>query len=276
VHSDNTNLTDSNSKTPRSVASFYDDFSKRFVDDIVQGNERVELQLKFLLQATPAEARDVLVVGCGAGQSPLLLATKAAQSARVVAIDLSKDALNLAQRVFGHRRIEYLEADVISEPLNGKWDVIVFPDSYEHIAVRDRAALHVKLDGLLSDVGRILLTVPSPGKQRMLKESGQGLQIIDEVVSLEDLRELARSVKGTLTYFNMISVWQTNDYVHAVVERGADRPGEITQFNMVPIKGCSKRNLWIRGRDFLRYRLRIGVIEEAWKRRRLMKRLQAQ
>jgi hypothetical protein len=75
---DNTKVTDTSSETSMSVASFYDDFSKRFVADIVEGNERVELQLKFLLQATPAEARNLLVVGCGGNIYYLLVEARIA------------------------------------------------------------------------------------------------------------------------------------------------------------------------------------------------------
>jgi hypothetical protein len=37
-----------------------------------------------------------------------------------------------------------------------------------------------------------LFTVPSPGKQASLYATGKGLQVVDEVVTLDDLNQVAR------------------------------------------------------------------------------------
>ena len=89
--------------------------------------------------------------------------------------------------------------------------------------------------------GRLLLTVPSPFHQKALTARGESLQVVDEVVSIEDLLKLASDIGGRLTYFQMISVWCVNDYIHAMIERDAGRYGSLTESEKLPIKG------WLRG-----------------------------
>jgi hypothetical protein len=109
--------------------------------------------------------------------------------------------------------------------LKGKYQVIILPDVYEHIPKMHRETLHAKLSNLLSEDGKIVITIPSPGNQHSLYEKGPGLQIVDKIVTLEDLVKLANDVGGTLTYFNTISVWETNDYIHAMIEKDVSRLG---------------------------------------------------
>ena len=47
------------------VEAFYDDFSRRFIEDIVQGNERIAQQLNFFAKAIPSDAQRILVIGSG-------------------------------------------------------------------------------------------------------------------------------------------------------------------------------------------------------------------
>jgi len=115
--------------------------------------------------------------------------------------------------------------------------------------------------------------VPSPGKQASLYASGHGLQVVDEVVTLEDLHLVARSVGGVLTYFNMISIWDTNDYIHAVIERGAESIRSLAENDKLPIKGWGRRTIWKRGLDFLGYRLRFYRLQERWLRQRVHRKL---
>jgi len=133
--------------------------------------------------------------------------------------------------------------------------------------------LHARLNSALTQSGRIVVTVPSPGKQESLRTSGQGLQIIDETITLQDLVRLAEDVRGTLTYFNMISVWDTNDYIHAVVEREADHVRVLSETDQMPIKGWPHRSLWARGRDFLYTKTGVGGLQERWRRAHIHRRL---
>ena len=257
----------------KNVEDFYDNFSKRFVDDIVEGNDRVKQQLEFFARAIPRETSRVLIIGCGSGQAAHFIVTKIAPNARLLGVDISSENLRLARNVFSSPSIEYRQLDVTADSIDGKWDVIILPDVYEHIPKEARATLHQKIDQLLTERGRILVTVPSPGKQASLYATGEGLQIVDEIVTLEDLRLIARSVGGVLTYFNMISVWDTNDYIHAVVERGAEPIRSLAENDKLPIKGWEPRTIWKRGLDFLGYRLRFYRLQEHWLRQRVRRKI---
>jgi len=162
---------------------------------------------------------------------------------------------------------------VTTDSIDGKWDVIILPDVYEHIPKDARATLHQKIDQLLTERGRILVTVPSPGKQASLYATGEGLQIVDEIVTLEDLHVVARSVGGVLTYFNMISVWETDDYIHAAIQRGAERVRSIQPPDLIPLKGWPRRTLWMRAKDFLDYRLSFAKVRYGLRRSRVTRKL---
>jgi SAM-dependent methyltransferase len=257
------------------VESFYDEFSRRFVNDVVEGNERMAQQLDFFSRAVPPGAESILVVGSGSGQGAHHLAARVAKRARVVALDISSENLRFARALFAHPRVEYRKADVTREVVEGRFDVIALPDVYEHIPPEARAALHARFNELLTEDGRILFTIPSPGKQESLREAGHGLQVIDETITLADLERVARDVGGELTYFNLVSVWEANDYAHAVVERRASRVRPIGDSDRLPLKGWPHPTLLSRGRAALRERLRLEDLSRSLRRRRVMKRLGA-
>ena len=255
------------------VEAFYDDFSRRFVEDIVQGNERIAQQLNFFAKAIPSDAQRILVIGSGSGQGAYFIATRVVRSATILAVDISSENLGIARTIFPHPRIEYRKADITTCALAGDWDVIVLPDVYEHIPIEARPTLHSTFNRLLTSRGKILFTVPSPGKQLSLKESGQGLQVIDEIVSLEDLNKVATDVDGTLTYFSTISVWETNDYIHAVVERGAEYVKPIGESDLLPIKGWPRQSFLARGWNMIGNRFLLFQVLQSWRRKRLRKQL---
>jgi SAM-dependent methyltransferase len=256
-----------------SVESFYDTFSSRLIDDYVHKNDRVQHQLRFLAAAIPPTATSVLILGCGSGESALFVATQVARTARVLGLDISEANLRVAQRVFHHERIMYQKADLTTTSLTGPWDVIILPDVYEHIPRSSRGRLHGQLRSAAGTRGRILLTVPSPGKQASLYASGTGLQPVDEVVTLEDLMQLAADVEGTVTYFNTVSVWEVNDYLHAMIELDARSVRPIEDADCSPIKGWQRRTVWSRMCYSFLYRLHGIRLRESWRRRWVRRRL---
>jgi SAM-dependent methyltransferase len=195
-------------------------------------------QFDFLRDALPRQVRSVLVIGCGSGQGAHFVATRVARQARVLGVDISPASIAIAEKLFAHSRIEYRCMDVATEGLSGVWEVIVFPDVYEHIPVAARPGLHQQLRSALAPNGLLLLTLPSRWHQEMLHVRGSGLQIVDETVTLEDLQQLARDIDGNITYYAMVSVWGGHDYVHAVLERGRSSELPIGGHDRVPIHRC--------------------------------------
>ena len=209
------------------VRRFYDRLSDKSLRDYLEGNPRVAAQLAFLRDAIPETTRRILVIGCGSGEGAHYLARRAAPRACVVAVDISPANIALARRLFAHPRVAYRVADAVEGAIEGPWDAIVLPDVYEHIAREQRASFHAHLRATLSPRGTIALTVPSPAHQEALRERGEGLQPVDETVTLADLEKLARDIDGSLSYYALVGIWHTNDYVHAVVERGAEQRRSI-------------------------------------------------
>lgn len=238
------------------VSDFYDNFSKRLLRDYIDGNIRVERQLEFFKNAIPKHTSRILVVGCGTGKGAYFVATRLAKKAQVVAIDISPENIKIAQRLFRHNRVEYRTVDVTKESVGHGYDVILLPDVYEHIPLESRKSLHTELKSALSQKGRVLLTFPSSGHQEQLRAKGVGLQIIDETVTLEDIIGLAKDIGGELTYFSLVSVAQTNDYVHAMIESNIGQLRSLTKEDRLPIKGLKQKN--IIKHAYLSFSCRVG------------------
>jgi len=203
-----------------STQEFYDRFSSRFLRDYVRGNRRVDRQLEFLASSIPRRTRRILIIGAGSGESAFFVARHVAPRAFVLATDLSVENKKLGEALFSHPRIEYRQLDITQAgDLGEPFDVIILPDVYEHLPPEYRSGIHGHLKRLLGPRGLVLLTVPSTLKQEYVRKTGEGLQPIDEVVDVPDLLALAHDVQGTLTYLNLISVWDASDYLHAVIER---------------------------------------------------------
>ncbi|MCC5634381.1 class I SAM-dependent methyltransferase [Nostoc sp. CHAB 5844] len=255
--------------TSNAVESFYNNFYPTFINDYIYGNDRIERQFNFFLKSISPNTSSILIIGCGSGQGAHFIANKVAKKAKILAIDISKTNIRLAEKLFAHKRIEYRKVDVTTESIEGKWDVIIFPDVYEHIPIEARPKLHLKLNELLTDKGKIIFTVPSPGKQAFLYEQGEGLQVIDEFVTLEDLVKVTNDVSGVLTYFNMISVWNSNDYIHAIVERGANKIGTLTESDYLPIKTFQVKGFLELTKILFLKKMKLGKLWSWWWKRRL-------
>lgn len=221
----------------KKIERFYDKFSSNFVRDIAHGNTRVRRSCEFLKKVIVPEAQSVLVVGCGAGQQACFISNKIAKRARVLAVDISAENIKIANKINKRKNIEYQKCDVVSDDIEGVWDYILFPDVYEHIPKESRKDVHLKIKKIASNKCRVIFTVPSPYHQAMLRKSGQDLQIVDEDVFLKDFVRIADDIGGVLVYFNMVSIWNTNDYIYAVIEKDAGEATQLSIEHRMPYKG---------------------------------------
>lgn len=256
------------------VEAFYDALSPAFVRDYVKGNKRVERQFQFFKAAIEPGAKSILVIGCGSGEGAHFVATCIAKNAKILAVDISGANIKLARALFSHQHIEYRKCDVLTEDIPGRWDIIILPDVYEHIPLKNRGILHGRMAKWLSVGGRILLTVPSEQTQRSLNDpsSGHKPQIVDEIVSLSDLAQLAKDTDALLTYFAVISVWHSNDYVQAIVERNAHQGRTLKPLDQVPIKAGLPPGASARLATALRKKLGFASLNR-WRRLRRVTRL---
>lgn len=203
------------------VKAYYDEFVGQLLYDYLRMNRRVALQQEFFQSALPATAYSALVVGCGLGDTAVLLRQHLKGPVR--AVDISSHSIDLAGRLFANEGISFAVADVVSDDMGGAWDVICLPDVFEHIPRELHSAVAENLRKAMGPTSTLLITVPSVSHQRALRaRGGGGLQVVDEEISVEDLLWLANAVGGFLSYYSRISVFSHNDYAHVVIERGPD------------------------------------------------------
>ena len=207
------------------VAEFYDAFNSRLVSDFLFGNRRVAAQRKFFLRLLDdVQIKTVLVVGCGIGDvSADLARALESRGGRVLAVDISDKNVATAQKLFHRDNLRFECRDIIkAPPQNLVWDLILFPDVYEHIPTAARAALHATLNSILAPGGAVALTCPTIQQQRALLATGEGLQVVDEDVSAEDVVHLAHDLQAYLVHFSYRTVFCRHDYFHALISRIPD------------------------------------------------------
>jgi hypothetical protein len=203
------------------------------------------------------------------------MATRIAPRARVLAVDVSAAALRIARSLFAHPRIEYRHGDALDAVSEREWDVVVLPDVFEHIPAARRTEFAARLRAWLAPRSRVLMTLPTVGKQDSLRRRGTGLQVVDEDVSLDDLVRLAEDVDGIVTYYAMMSVWETNDYAHVQIERGIGPVCPIGPTDRVDLKGWPRVALGRRILRALSRRVGLDAAAEKLRRMRLRRKVKA-
>jgi 2-polyprenyl-3-methyl-5-hydroxy-6-metoxy-1,4-benzoquinol methylase len=203
------------------IASFYDDRLEQRLRDYIYGNERITAALELAASLIDRSTKWVLDVGCGLGISASRIA-ETGDWVKVHAVDISPKTISAAVSLFGeNNRVTFEASEMLEVPRFAPYDIIMLLDVYEHIPRETWPRFNSILGRSLSPTGSIVLTAPSPLHQEHLaRVNPSGLQIVDEVVQLEDLAALAKDVAGQLVFFSYVSIWHTNDYLHAVIRRG--------------------------------------------------------
>jgi 2-polyprenyl-3-methyl-5-hydroxy-6-metoxy-1,4-benzoquinol methylase len=202
------------------IASFYDETLEQRLRDYVFGNDRIAAAVALSASLLDRSVTKVLEVGCGLGISAAELA-RGRDWLTVHAVDISPKTIAAAGQLFaGNDRLIFEVSDLREVPRLAPYDLITMLDVYEHIPRSDWPAFNARIASALSRDGAIVVTVPSPWHQEYLaRENPAGLQIVDETVRVEDLAALARDVDGHIMKLNVISIWNDNDYIHAVIRR---------------------------------------------------------
>lgn len=259
------------------IEKFYNKFSSNFIKDYIYGNKRIQRQMEFFKNAIPKNAENVLVIGCGSGQTAFYIAKRCAKRANILAVDISSEALRIGKSIFRHDRVKYQKSNILTGSIGGEWNVVVLPDTYEHIPLDSRNLLHSKVSKLLHPRGRILITVPSPYYQAYLRRKHpEELQVVDETIELVDLMGFADDVSGVLSYFNIISVWSTNDYIHAVIERNIGQIHRLKNENSLPIKGLQKSGILSRGGSCFLRKIKLTKLAQWFRHIRVMRALKTE
>lgn len=205
------------------IKDFYNDHNLNIlVRDYIFGNKRFETAINFVNKSIPHDITRILDIGCGIGYSSWLL-KRHFTKANVLGIDLSNKSIDVAKKLFVHPQIIFNAGDITRLSINDSFDLITMLDIYEHIPKNSREPLHERLRDLISDNGWLVVTTPTVEHQAYLRETRpEGLQIIDEDLSIEDLIKLAQNLNMGVTSLRKVAVWHYYDYQHLVARRNTN------------------------------------------------------
>jgi len=129
------------------------------------GQELTEPHLTLSYLCEPEPGKSILDVGCGRGELSYALAKS---GAKVISIDYSKSAIEIAQDTFGescarsHFDLSFYCMDVLRFETDLKFDAIVMADFVEHIEEDELVRVLVRIKSLLKAEGRLILhTAPN-------------------------------------------------------------------------------------------------------------------
>jgi trans-aconitate methyltransferase len=205
--------------TLQSVQAYYDERVEGKLRDFTHANPRIEAAIQLIAEWAPPNPRIILEIGCGIGATSWRMA-RAWPQAEVIGADLSPTSIEVAKTCFHLPNLSYRTGLVEEGVLADEFDLIVLMDTYEHIALADRASLHTTLKSLLSEEARLVLTFPTPALQnygRMRYPSE--LQPVDEDVTPEDMLVLASETRSQLLCYREVGIWHYGDYAHVVLGR---------------------------------------------------------
>ena len=204
------------------IKSFYSNFSKKLIFDYVYGNPRSEAAICHAIKWIPTNSKKILDVGCGIGWSTWEIKRFHPESL-IFGIDISEGMINIAKKLFKDRNITFEVLDIIEFNYRKEfqYECIVMLDIYEHIQKENRYKLYSILAKILKPGGFLILSFPNEIHQNFLRRyHPEGLQPIDEDVTLADINELANELNGDVLLFKTLNIWNAKDYVHVVVKRG--------------------------------------------------------
>lgn len=211
---------DTTSRNWSDVEAFYDNFVERLVKDYLFANRRIKAAIRFALGQFQHRPLQILDIGCGLGWTSFEMA-RHFPHATILGVDLSGQLIHTAQQLFDKRNLQYQKTDVTSADFafDRQFDAVLLIDVYEHIPAEDRKAFHQSLRRLLAPNARIIVTCPTIYHQQWLRDhQPEGLQPVDEDLTLANMVQMAEELEGQLSVFALQSVWHGNDYFHAMID----------------------------------------------------------
>ena len=204
------------------VVSYYDEHVKNKLNDYIKVNPRIEYGWKTIKRFAPSNPKRILEVGCGMGNISSRM-HKYWPDATITGIDISTLSIQIAQKLFADDKLSFRETILTPQTFNEQFDLIIFMDVYEHIAVNDRPEVHAALAKILNNKGKIILTVPTPHNLKWsLVNKPETMQPVDEHISYEVIGKLAADTGTEVILYQLKNVWNVGDYAHIVLEKNDD------------------------------------------------------
>jgi 2-polyprenyl-3-methyl-5-hydroxy-6-metoxy-1,4-benzoquinol methylase len=205
--------------TLESIQAYYDERVDGKIRDFTHPNPRIEAALQLVAEWAPPKPKRILEIGCGIGATSWRMA-RAWPNAEVIGADVSPISIEVAKTCFQLPNLTYRTGLIKEGVLAGGFDLVLLMDTYEHIALDDRAMLHAAIKSLLSADARLVMTVPTPAVLNYARTAHPSdLQPVDEDVTPADIIVLAKETDTQLLYYREIGIWQYGDYVHLVLGR---------------------------------------------------------
>jgi len=206
----------------KTVVSYYDEHVKNKLRDYIIVNPRIEFGWKTIKKFAPENPKRILEVGCGMGSISNRM-HKRWPDAIITGMDISTMSIQIATKLFSDDKLNFIESILTPGTFNEQFDLIVFMDVYEHIAVTDRPDVHAALAKILRNKGKIILTVPTPHNLIWsLANKPETMQPVDEHISYEVIGRLSADTGAEVILYEKKNVWNVGDYAHIVLEKNSD------------------------------------------------------
>lgn len=216
---DDFKMTHMTAPTLDTVQAYYNERVEGKLRDFTHPNPRIEAAIQTLAEWAPLSPKRILEIGCGIGATSWRMA-RAWPQAEVIGADVSPTSIEVAKTCFQRPNLDYRAGLIKEGVLQGKFDLILLMDVYEHIAVENRESLHTGIESLLSEESRVVVTVPTPAVLEYARmHDPSGLQPVDEDINIEVIQRLAEATATELLYFRKVGIWEYGDFAHIVLGR---------------------------------------------------------
>lgn len=206
------------------IVSYYNTVVQTKLHNYLYGNPRVDEAWRTIVKYKPKrhKALRILEVGCGVGAICHRMHKKW-PDAEIIGIDISSRSIEIANKLFSNNKTTFIEGILTPDTLDGNFDLIIFMDVYEHIAVQDRPVVHAAIKKLLHDKGRLMLSVPTPHNLKWSAvHKPETMQPVDEHISLTVINTLALDTDTEVLLYQIKDIWNVGDYAHIVFEKNND------------------------------------------------------
>ncbi len=209
-------------KSNEHVISYYNEHVKNKLNDYIRVNPRIEEAWATIVNYAPVKPLRILEVGCGIGSISFRM-SKHWPEARITGLDISTHSIQIAKKLFAGSNLNFQSGILTEDSFDEKFDLIIFMDVYEHIAIADRPVVHAALAKLLNNKGRLFLSVPTPHNLKWcLKHRPETMQPVDEYISFEVIGKLAADTGTEVLLYQIRDIWNQGDYTHIVAEKNND------------------------------------------------------
>lgn len=99
----------------------------------------------------------VLDLGCGPGRLTKKVINDVSENVLVTGLDISEGFIKVANNIYSHKNIDYIQKYFLDYETNGVFDIIFMQGSFHHIGLEERDKWVIKIKSLLKQGGKIII-----------------------------------------------------------------------------------------------------------------------